>query len=148
LAAFNKYTSTYNDSCGTASVGTLPSIATVERHLEPKASFSRKLDWHPASDEESLIQADCIVIKHGDAPSPETIDYLSGLQVERALVCGLQSETCCRAAGFASFDAGLQPRLITDLTAGSSQDWSGALGVRLWEHHFRHTVMLGELHRI
>lgn len=120
----------------------------MERQAEPRTSSQKQLGWPPASDDESLIQADRIFIKHGYAPSPETIDYLSGLQVERVLVCGLQTETCCLAAGFASFDAGLQPTLITDLTARSSQDRSGAMGVMLREHHFRHTVMSGELHRI
>jgi nicotinamidase-related amidase len=61
------------------------------------------------------------------------------------LVCGLQTETCCLAAGFALFDAGLQPTLITDLTEGSSLDRTGELGIRLWEHHFKHTVKSTEL---
>ena len=129
-------------------IGTLPSVATVERHDESRTPFQKQLGWHPAPDDESLIQADRIFIKHGYAPTPETIDYLSGLQVDRVLVCGLQTETCCLAAGFALFDAGLQPTLITDLTVGSSLDRSGGLGVRIWEHHFRHTVTLGELHRV
>lgn len=129
-------------------IGTLPSVATVERHDESRTPFQKQLGWHPAPDDESLIQADRIFIKHGYAPSAETIDYLSGLQVERVLVCGLQTETCCLAAGFALFDAGLQPTLITDLTVGSSLDPSGALGVKLWEHHFRHTVTSGGLHSV
>jgi len=61
------------------------------------------------------------------------------------LVCGLQTETCCLAAGFALFDAGLRPTLLTDLTVGSSLDRSGGLGVRLWEHHFKHTLTSTEL---
>ena len=102
---------------------------------------------HPAPDDDSLIQADRIFIKHGYAPSPQTIEYLQSLKVERVLVCGLQTETCCLAAGFALFDARLQPTLITDLTVGSSLDRTGGLGVRLWEHHFKHTVTLVELHQ-
>lgn len=43
------------------------------------------------------------------------------------------------------FDAGLQPTLITDLTVGSSLDRTGGLWVRLWEHHFKHTVKLADL---
>jgi hypothetical protein len=43
------------------------------------------------------------------------------------------------------FDAGLQPTLIADLTVGSSLDRAGGLGVRLWEHHFKHTVKLADL---
>jgi len=40
------------------------------------------------------------------------------------------------AAGFALFDAGLQPTLLRWLTVGSSLDRSGELGARLWQHHF------------
>jgi nicotinamidase-related amidase len=126
-------------------VGKLPSVATVERHDESKTPFEKQLGWHPAPDDDSLIDADRIFIKHGYAPSIETIEYLKSLKVDRVLVCGLQTETCCLAAGFALFDAGLQPTLITDLTVGSSLDRSGALGVRLWEHHFKHTVRSDEL---
>jgi hypothetical protein len=43
------------------------------------------------------------------------------------------------------FDAGLQPTLITDLTVGSSLERTGELGVRLWEHHFKHTVRSSDL---
>ncbi|NWE45651.1 isochorismatase family protein [Pseudomonas gingeri] len=121
-------------------IGRMPSVATVERHDEAITPFQRQLGWHPAPDDDSLVPADRIFIKHGYAPSPETIEYLKSLEVERVLVCGLQTETCCLAAGFALFDAGLQPTLITDLTVGSSLDRSGGLGARLWEHHFKHTV--------
>nr|WP_180204363.1 cysteine hydrolase family protein [Pseudomonas sp. SbOxS1]NYU04228.1 cysteine hydrolase family protein [Pseudomonas sp. SbOxS1] len=126
-------------------IGTLPSVATVERHDESITPFQKQLGWQPAPDDDSLIEADRIFIKHGYAPSPETIEYLLSLKVERVLVCGLQTETCCLAAGFALFDAGLQPTLITDLTVGSSLDRTGAMGVRLWEHHFKHTVTLGAI---
>jgi hypothetical protein len=46
------------------------------------------------------------------------------------------------------FDAGLQPTLIADLTVGSSLDRTGGLGVRLWEHHFKHTVKLADLQAV
>jgi nicotinamidase-related amidase len=59
---------------------------------------------------------------------------LKSLNVDHVLVCGLQAEKCGLAAGFALFDAGLQPTLITDLTAGSSLDRTGVLGMRLQEH--------------
>lgn len=48
-------------------------------------------------------------------------------------------------AGFALFDAGLQPTLIGDLVLGSSLDRSGELGVRLWKHHFGQVVSLAEV---
>ncbi|NUU35406.1 isochorismatase family protein [Pseudomonas sp. C2B4] len=127
-------------------IGTMPSVATVERHDEAKTPFRKQLGWHPAPDDDSLIEADRVFIKHGYAPTPETIEYLKSLNVDRVLVCGLQTETCCLAAGFALFDAGLQPTLITDLTVGSSLDRSGGLGVRLWVHHFGQVVRLVELH--
>ncbi len=126
-------------------IGALPSVATVERHDETRTPFQRQLGWHPAADDESLIDADRIFIKHGYAPSLDTIDYLKSLNLDRVLICGLQTETCCLAAGFALFDAGLQPTLLTDLTVGSSLDRSGKLGVRLWEHHFKHTLTSSEL---
>lgn len=126
-------------------IGTLPSVATVERHDESRTPFQKQLGWQPAPDDDSLIQADRIFIKHGYAPSPETIEYLKSLNVDRVLVCGLQTDTCCLAAGFALFDAGLQPTLVTDLTMGSSMDRMGGLGARLWEHHFGHTVKSSEL---
>ena len=122
-----------------------PSAATVERHDESKTPFQKQLGWHPAPDDDSLIQADRIFIKHGYAPSPQTIEYLQSLKVERVLVCGLQTETCCLAAGFALFDARLQPTLITDLTVGSSLDRTGGLDVMLWKQHFKHTLTLDEL---
>ncbi|VVP70828.1 IS66 family transposase ISPpu30 [Pseudomonas fluorescens] len=128
-----------------ALIGTLPSVATVERHDESKTPFQKQLGWHPASNDSSLIEADQIFIKYGYAPSPETIEYLKNLNVDRVLVCGLQTETCCLAAGFALFDAGLQPTLITDLTVGSSLDRSGGLGVRLWAHHFGRVVKVSEI---
>ena len=69
-------------------------------------------------------------------PPPDLIPHLSSLDVERVLVCGLQTDTCVLAAGFALFDAGLHPTLLSWLTVGSSLDRSGELGARLWRHHF------------
>jgi len=40
------------------------------------------------------------------------------------------------AAGFQLFDAGLNLVLIQDAAVGSSLDRTGALGVKLWAHHF------------
>jgi len=73
------------------------------------------------------------------------LDYLRQLNPERVLVCGIQTDTCVLAAGFALFDAGLQPTLISDLTVGSSLDRSGQLGVSLWRHHFGHVVSTQQL---
>ncbi|TBN45954.1 cysteine hydrolase family protein [Pseudomonas sp. BGI-2] len=112
-------------------IGSLPSVATVERHDESKTPFEKQLGWHPASDDDSLIEADRFFIKHAYAPSLESIEYLKRLKVDRVLVCGLQTETWGLATGFALFNAGSQPTLITDLTVGSSLDRTGALGVRL-----------------
>ncbi|MET1027891.1 MAG: cysteine hydrolase family protein [Dongiaceae bacterium] len=114
----------------------LPSVATVERHDESVTPFERQLGWKPGIADESLVQADRIFIKHGYLPPAAAIDYLRGLQVERVLVCGIQAETCVLAAGFVLFDAGLHPTLLKWLTVGSSLDRSGALGARLWAHHF------------
>ncbi|WP_097304436.1 cysteine hydrolase family protein [Pseudomonas chlororaphis] len=128
-----------------ALLGQLPSVATVERHDESQTPFVRQLGWQPAADDDSLVAADRIFIKHGYAPTPETIAHLRSLAPERVLVCGIQTDTCVLAAGFALFDAGLQPTLITDLTVGSSLDRSGQLGVRLWQHHFKHLTTSAEL---
>ncbi len=126
-------------------IGTMPSVATVERHAETVTPFRRQLGWAPAPDDDSLIAADQVHVKHGYGPSPETLAYLKGVKPERVLVCGIQTDTCVLAAGFALFDAGLMPTLISDLTVGSSLDRSGELGIRLWRHHFRHVVTSREL---
>ncbi|WP_085698361.1 cysteine hydrolase family protein [Pseudomonas sp. B26(2017)] len=126
-------------------IGKLPSVSTVEPHDESRTPFQRQLGWHPTADDDSLIAADRIFIKFGDAPSPDTIEYLKSLNLDRVLVCGLQTETCYLAAGFALFDAGLKPTLLTELTVGSSLDRSSSLGMRLWEHHFKHTLTSDEL---
>ncbi|MGY2399278.1 cysteine hydrolase family protein [Pseudomonas sp. SDO5271_S396] len=128
-----------------ALLGHLPSVATVERHDESVTPFARQLGWQPAPDDHSLVAADRVFIKHGYAPTPETIAYLKSLAADRVLVCGIQTDTCVLAAGFALFDAGLQPTLISDLTVGSSLDRSGKLGVNLWRHHFKHVVSSTEL---
>jgi nicotinamidase-related amidase len=64
------------------------------------------------------------------------IEHLKDEQVERVLVCGIQADTCCLAAGFLLFDAGLNPTMLKWLTVGSSLDRSADLGARLWRHHF------------
>ncbi|NBF05881.1 isochorismatase family protein [Pseudomonas sp. Fl5BN2] len=128
-------------------LGRMPSVATVERHDESRTPFARQLGWQPAADDHSLVAAEQVFIKHGYGPTPEILDYLKSLSPERVLVCGIQTDTCVLAAGFALFDAGLQPTLITDLTVGSSLDRSGQLGVDLWRHHFKHLTTTDELLR-
>ena len=114
----------------------MPSVATVERHDESRVPFRRQLRWAPAADDDSLVKANRTFVKHGYLPPADAVDYLRQLEVTRVLVCGIQADTCVLAAGFALFDAGLHPTLIADLVVGSSLDPSGALGVRLWKHHF------------
>ena len=126
-------------------IGTMPSVATVERHDEAVTPFARQLGWTPAPDDDSLIKADVVHVKHGYAPTPETVAHLKALNPERVLVCGIQTDTCVLAAGFALFDVGLTPTLISDLTVGSSLDRSGELGARLWRHHFKHVVSTADL---
>ncbi|MCP8349294.1 cysteine hydrolase family protein [Pseudomonas qingdaonensis] len=129
----------------TSLIGRMPSVASVERHDESVTPFQRQLGWQPAAHDQSLVAADRIFIKHGYAPTAEMLDYLRQLNPERVLVCGIQTDTCVLAAGFALFDAGLQPTLISDLTVGSSLDRSGQLGVSLWRHHFGHVVSTQQL---
>ena len=126
-------------------IGTMPSVATVERHDEAVTPFQRQLGWAPGLDDESLVKADVVHVKHGYAPTPATVAHLKSLSPERVLVCGIQADTCVLAAGFALFDAGLTPTLISDLTVGSSLDRSGELGARLWRHHFGHVVTTADL---
>ncbi|WP_434518889.1 isochorismatase family protein [Pseudomonas sp. NFX1] len=114
----------------------IPTVASVELHDEQVTPFQRQLGWHPAAEDESLIEADQVFVKHGYGQTVETLEYIKQLGVERVLVCGMQTETCVLAAGFALFDAGLAPTLVTDLTVGSSLDRSGQLGIDLWKHHF------------
>lgn len=126
-------------------LGRMPSVATVERHDERRTPFARQLGWQPAADDQSLVAADKVFIKHGYGPTAEILDHLKSLNPERVLVCGIQTDTCVLAAGFALFDAGLQPTLLTDLTVGSSLDRSGGLGIDLWRHHFKHLTRSDEL---
>ncbi|EJT83925.1 hypothetical protein PPS11_28453 [Pseudomonas putida S11] len=78
----------------------IPTIASVELHDEQVTPFERQLGWHPAAEDESLVEADQVFVKHGYGQSAEAIDYIRQLGVERVLVCGLQTETCVLAAGF------------------------------------------------
>lgn len=112
------------------------SVATVERHDESVTPFWRQLGWKSAPDDEPLIDTDRLFIKHGYAPPAELIAHLRDGGVERVLVCGIQADACCLAAGFALFDAGLHPTLLKWLTVGSSLDRSGDLSARLCRHHF------------
>jgi nicotinamidase-related amidase len=128
-----------------ALISTMPSVATVERHDEARTPFRRQLGWAPGASDESLVPADRVFVKHGYLPPPEAIEHLAALRPSRVLVCGLQADTCVLAAGFALFDAGLQPTLLTDLVVGSSVDRSGELGGRLWRHHFKHVATSRDL---
>ncbi len=118
-----------------------PTIATVERHDESKTPFLKQLGWVPGKHDNSLIQADHICVKYGYLPGPDVIEKLRAFKPDHVLVCGIQADTCVLAAGFALFDAGLHPLLLSDLVIGSSLDRSGALGVKLWRHHFGNVVL-------
>jgi nicotinamidase-related amidase len=128
-----------------ALIGTMPSIATVERHDEARTPFRRQLGWAPGPSDDSLVSADRVFVKYGYLPPVEAIEHLVALRPNRVLVCGIQADTCVLAAGFALFDAGLQPTLLTDLIAGSSLDRSGDLGAKLWRHHFNHVATSREI---
>lgn len=120
----------------------MPSIATIELHDEEKTPFLRQLGWAPPAHDECLVNVDRVFAKHGYGPPSAVMQYLNDAQPDRVLVAGIQTETCCLAAGFALFDAGMNPALITNLTVGSSLDRSGQLGIRLWMHHFGNVVTL------
>ncbi|MDF9620333.1 isochorismatase family protein [Pseudomonas entomophila] len=124
---------------------TIPTVASIELHDEQATPFQRQLGWHPATEDVALVEADKVFIKHGYGQTAETLAYIKGLNVDRVLVCGLQTETCVLAAGFALFDAGLNPTLVTDLTSGSSLDRSGQLGIDLWKHHFGQVTTAAEV---
>lgn len=115
---------------------TMYSIATVERHDEDVTPFRRQLGWKPAPSDEPLVVTDKVFVKHGYAPPAALIHHLKDVGVERVLVCGIQADTCCLAAGFLLFDAGLHPTMLKWLTVGSSLDRSAGLGAQLRRHHF------------
>lgn len=121
------------------------SVATVERHDESVTPFQKQLGWTPAADDETLIATDRVFVKHGYAPPPELVRHLRAIGAERVLVCGIQADTCCLAAGFLLFDAGLHPTMLKWLTVGSSLDRSAELGARLWRHHFGPNSVLDSL---
>lgn len=114
----------------------LYTVATVERHDEAAVPFERQLGWKPGPNDDCLVPANRVFIKHGYLPPVAAIDHLRSLDVERVYVCGVQSETCCLAAGFMLFDAGLHPTFLKWLSVGSSLDRSGELGASVWQHHF------------
>lgn len=124
---------------------TMLSVATVERHDEAVTPFQRQLGWKPAPDDEPLIEADQLFVKHGYLPPADLIRYLRDKDVRQVFVCGIQADTCCLAAGFMLFDAGLHPTLLKWLTIGSSLDRSAGLGADLWRHHFGSASVLGSL---
>src|SRR5690606_13769277 len=72
-------------------------VATVERHDETVTPFERQLGWKPGRDDECLVPADRVFIKHGYLPPAAVIAHLKSLEIERVLVCGIQAETCCLA---------------------------------------------------
>jgi nicotinamidase-related amidase len=119
-----------------ALAATMHTVATVERHDEAITPFWRQLGWKPAPSDDPLIAADQVFVKHGYLPPRALIDHFQAMNLHRVLVCGIQADTCCLAAGFMLFDAGLKPTLLSWLTVGSSLDRSGALGANLWKHHF------------
>lgn len=121
------------------------SVATVELHDEVQTPFFRQLGWKPAAADECLVAVDHQFVKHGYSPSTETLSFLKQRTLDRVLVAGIQTDTCCLAAGFMLFDAGLTPTLLADLTVGSSLDRSGQLGVDLWKHHFRNITTSDEV---
>lgn len=111
-------------------------VATVERHDESVTPFEKQLGWKPGADDEALVPGQRVFIKHGYLPPMELITHLKSRGVERVFVCGVQADTCCLAAGFMLFDAGLHPTLLKWLSVGSSLDRSADLGADLWRHHF------------
>lgn len=123
----------------------MPSVALVEHHDEAITPFQRQLGWHPSTADPSLVEADHVFVKYGYLPPAAAIDHLRAMRPDRVLVCGLQTECCVLAAGFALFDAGLNPCLVEDLTVGSSLDRSGDLGRSLWRHHFRNALLARDI---
>jgi nicotinamidase-related amidase len=115
-------------------------VATVERHDEAITPFQQQLGWKPGTHDESLVEADRMFIKHGYLPPIDMIDHLRSRGIEQVLVCGIQADTCCLAAGFMLFDAGLHPTLLKWLSVGSSLDRSAGLGADLWRHHFGRVI--------
>ena len=115
---------------------TMHSIATVERHDEAVTPFWMQLGWKPAPDDHPLVATDKVFVKHGYLPPQKLTRYFNEIGVEQVLVCGMQADTCCLAAGFMLFDAGLRPTMLKWLTMGSSLDRSAGLGAQLWRHHF------------
>lgn len=111
-------------------------VATVERHDESVTPFERQLGWKPGASDDGLVAADRLFIKHGYLPPAPLIAHLRAREIDRVFVCGVQADTCCLAAGFALFDAGLHPTLLKWLSVGSSLDRSAELGATLWRHHF------------
>lgn len=124
---------------------TLHSVATVERHDESITPFWSQLGWKPASDDDPLVRTDMVSVKHGYAPPPGLITHLKAQGIGQVLVCGIQADTCCLAAGFLLFDASLHPTLLKWLTVGSSLDRSTARPLdRPWRHALASSLRSGQ----
>ena len=112
------------------------SIATVEHHNESVTPL-----WQPAWLEAGTQRRSTYchrpsVHKTRLYATIGTRRLCQEYRCRRVLSCGIQADTCCLAAGFMLFDAGLRPTLLKWLTIGSSLDRSAQLGTSLWRHHF------------
>lgn len=120
-------------------------IASLTLHDESRTAFQRQLGRHPASSDQSLHEFDRQFVKHGYGLAPQALEYLQQLAPQRVLVCGIGADSSILAAGFALFDAGLTPTLVSDLTIGTWADRSGESGMILWREHFQHVLSRAEV---
>jgi nicotinamidase-related amidase len=64
--------------------------------------------------------ADVVLIKHGLAPAREDLTFLLGAHgVQRADLCGFDTDQCVLATALLLWDAGIAPRVLAELCASS-----------------------------
>ncbi len=73
----------------------LPSVATVEHHDEDIVPFQKQLGWHPAKEDQSLVEADHVVIKHGYGPTTEAIELLKSPARSEFLFAAFRLKPVC-----------------------------------------------------
>ena len=114
-------------------LGRMPSVATVERHDESRTPFARQLGWQPPVDDQSLVAADKVFIKHGYGPTTELLDYLKSLSPQRVLVCGMQSDFCVDTSVRRALSLGYEVVLLAD--AHTSVDNGVLTAAQIIAHH-------------
>jgi nicotinamidase-related amidase len=89
--------------------------------------YETERDWHDMISGHDLDllpevadTADLVLSKHGLAPDPtELVSVLRERAIERADLCGLDTDQCVLATALQLWDAGIAPRVLAELCSSS-----------------------------